>query len=351
MMQPMRNTAENMGLAILDNTPISSLIAWDNAVVGAVGFDLDARQFVIISAKSTVLATGGGAYAFERNNNPPGTTGDGFALAYHAGAELVDMECISFNLPTSSLDELLQSKGQPPESVLEKGMAHYFMGGVKIDEDCNTTVSGLFAAGEVTGGVFGAARLGGSAMADITVFGARAGHSAAQRAKAMNMPQMNLAQIDSKGEEFENMMGRNGIPAADVHTQLRSILWNYMGIARTEDSLKAGLEKLSQMREQISNLQARNTDEIRAAVEAPNILDLGQIIGTASRIRKETRGNYWRADYPQPDNDNWIKNIVVYKNVEDIATRIDPVLMTRLHSPTQPPIGQGCFGYFPRLGI
>ena len=111
------------------------------------------------------------------------------------------------------------------------------------------------------------------------------------------------------------------------------------------------LEELSQMRADVSNLRATNTDEIRAAMEASHILVLGQLIATASLMRKETRGNYWRAEYPQPDNDNCIKNIVVYKAGEEMVTRIDPVVMTRLHSPTQPPIGPGCFNYFPKLDI
>ncbi|MFC1717262.1 FAD-binding protein [Candidatus Poribacteria bacterium] len=345
MLHPMREWAEHAGVTILDNTPISTLITTDNAVVGATGIDLDTEELVIISAKSVVLATGGGSYAFERNNNPPGTTGDGFALAYLAGAELVDIECISFNLSSSMLGELLQSDGKPPESMLEHGMAHYFMGGVKIDEDCRSSVEGLFAAGEVTGGVFGAARLGGSAMADIVVFGARAGHSAAQRAKGVDTPELNTAQIDGERERFKKMMENNGIPSLDVFARLRSILWKYMAITKTEDTLKLGLEKLSQAEVEVSNLSASNAGEIQAAIEAANILELGKLIGTASLIRKETRGNYWRADYPEPDNDGWIKNIVVYKDGDEIATRIDPVVMTRLHSPTQPPVGQGCFGY------
>lgn len=345
MLHPMRKSAEDMGIILLDNTPISTLITADNAVAGAIGIDLDAEELVIISAKSVVLATGGGSDAFERNNNPPGTTGDGFALAYLAGAELVDIECISFNLSSSMLEELLRSDGEPPVPMQEKGMAHYFMGGVKIDEDCRTSVEGLFAAGEVTGGLFGAARLGGSAMADIIVFGARAGYSAAQRAKKMDAPELDKTQVDSERERFKRMMVQNEIPALDVFNKLRSILWRYMGITKTEDTLKAGLEKLSQMEAEVSNLSARDADEIRTAIEAANILELGKIIATASLIRKETRGNYWRADYPQPDNDGWIKNIVVHKNGDEIVTRIDPVVMTRLHSPTQPPVGQGCFGY------
>jgi len=345
MLQPMRERSEEAGITLLDNTPISTLIMADNAVVGAVGVDLDTGELIIISAKSVVLATGGGSYAFERNNNPPGTTGDGFVLAYLAGAELVDIECISFNLGSSMLAELLQSGGRPSEDMLDHGMAHYFMGGVKIDEDCRTNVEGLFAAGEVTGGVFGAARLGGSAMADIVVFGARAGHSAAQRAKGMDSPKLNTKQIDGEKERFRKMAEQNKIPPLDVFEKLRSILWKYTAITKTEDTLKEGLEKLSQMEAEVSGLSASNADEIKMAIEATNILELGKIIATASLVRKETRGNYWRADYPQPDNDGWIKNVVVYKNGDDIATRIDPVAMTRLHSPTPPPIGQGCFGY------
>jgi len=348
MLRPMKEWAENAGVALLDNILISTLITADNAVVGAVGIDLNTEELAIISAKSVILATGGGAYAFERNNNPPGTTGDGFVLAYRAGAELVDMECISFNLPPKILVTLLQS-AEPPEAMLDKGLAHYFMGGVKIDEDCKTSVDGLFAGGEVTGGIFGAARLGGSAIADIIVFGARAGHSAALRAKGMNQPELDTAQVDGERQKFKNMMERNETPPLDVFETLRSILWKYMGIVKTDDTLKAGLEKLSQVRAEVSTLRAKNGEEFRAAVEASNILELGQIIATASFMRKETRGNYWRADYPQSDNENYMKNIVIHKDGEEIATRVEPAIMTRLQSPTQSPVGQGCFGYFPRL--
>ena len=349
IVSPMREHAENMGITILDNMAISELMTTDNSVVGALGVHLDTQDLVSISAKSVVLATGGGSDAFENNNNPPGTTGDGYSLAYRVGAELIDIECVSFNLSSSMLEALLESGGEPPESIQDKGRAHYFMGGVKIDEDCNTNIDGLFAAGEVTGGLFGAARLAGSAVADVIVFGARAGYSAAQRAKGIDAPKPNMAQVDDEKKKLRNMMESSGTPSPEVLARLRSILWRYMGITKTEESLKAGLQKLSKMQAEVSNMHARNASEIQAAVEAFNILDLGRLIATASLVRKETRGNYWRADYPQPDNDNWIKKIVVYKNGEEVGTRIEPVVMTRLHSPTQPPIGQGCLSYFPRL--
>lgn len=351
MLNPMRAKAEEMGINILDNTPISNLLTANNTVVGAVGIDLDAMQLLIISAKATVLATGGGAYAFQRNNNPPGITGDGFCLAFRAGAELVDIECISHNFPRSMLQAIFEVKGDPPGSLLDAGMAHYFLGGVKIDEECRTNITGLFAAGEVTGGIFGAGRIGGSAMADIIVFGARAGDSATKRAKEMDVPDPDEPQIRAEKEKFERIMQHNEIPPADVFARLRSILWKYMGVVKTEGILNQGLEKLSEMEAEVLNMRARSASEVRAVIEASNILELGRIIATASLVRKETRGNYWRSDYPEPDNDNWLKNVVVYRKGEEIMTKIEPAVMTRVHKPVRPPIGEGCFGYFPRLYI
>jgi succinate dehydrogenase/fumarate reductase flavoprotein subunit len=255
------------------------------------------------------------------------------------------MELISFNLPMNLVEAILQSGGELPESVLAKGVAHYFLGGVKIDENCNSSVDGLFAAGEVTGGIFGAARLGGSAMADIIVFGARAGQSAAHRAKETDMPELDEAQVNHERNRLENMMKSHDSPVSNTFEKLRSILWQYMGVFKTEDILKMGLEKLSEIKEQIPDMSTQDNQELRMAIEASNILELGQIIGTTSLIRKESRGNYWRADYPKPDNHNWLKNVIVYKSGEEIMTRVEPVNMTRIHEPTEPPIGQGCFGY------
>ena len=350
LLQPMRENAEKMGVHIMDNLMISRLLVTDNDVSGAVGVDLNSGDFVVISAKSVILATGGGSDAFRRNNNPKGTTGDGFVLAYNAGAELVDMECISFNLPRNMIPELFQIKGDPPPAFLESGMAHYFLGGVKIDGDGKSSVPGLFAAGEVTGGLFGSGRLGGSAIADIIVFGARAGSSAAQRAKSMNAPKLNEDAVNDEKKKLEDITERGKFPALEVHDKLRAILWKYMGIVKTEEILKTGLNELDGGYDEITNLKATNLMELQVAIEASNIYALGNIIATSCLMRKETRGNYWRSDYPNPDNENCLKNIIVYKKGEDVMTRIEPVIMTRLHKPSQPLIGEGCFWYFPKLG-
>jgi succinate dehydrogenase/fumarate reductase flavoprotein subunit len=349
LLQPMREKAESMGVKMLDNVVISRLITSNDAIVGAIGVDLESRQLMIISAKSIVIATGGGAYAFERSDNPPGSTGDGYSLAYGAGAELVDMEFISLNVPRNLIPEIFEVKGEPPDSIIGHGTAHYFLGGIKIDEEGKTNVKGLFAGGEVAGGILGAARLGGSAVADAIIFGAIAGHNAGQWAKSVDMPDLNMEQVQEEREKFRLITEENKVPAKEALAKLKSILWRYIGPVKSNYTLNKALEILSDMKP--LSICANDSDELLAGIEASHILELGKIIATASLIRQETRGNFWRADYPQPDNSKWIKNIVLWKDNENVATRIDDAVMTRLKSPVEPPIGTGCFWYSPRIEI
>jgi len=363
LLQPMKDKAISMGVRIIDNMPISNLMTEGDVVTGAMGFELDTCQLTAISAKSTIIATGGGAYAFERSDNPPGSTGDGFALAYRAGAELIDMEFISLNVPRDMVQQVFGVSGEPPESLVNTGTAHYFLGGIKIDEDGNTSLKGLFAAGEVTGGLLGAARLGGSAVADTIVFGARAGKAAAQWAMSNELKDPNPDQINAEKNRFHfsqtfskviddsERWDWEEIALEDVLADVKSILWRYMGPVKSEYTLNTGLRLLPRVEEQVSSLLINNPKEFLAVIEASNIIDLGRIIATASLTRKETRGNFWRSDYPQPDNEKWIKNIIISKEDKDVAIRFSDVVMTRLHHPTEPPIGTGCFWYYPRLDI
>ena len=348
LLQPMKEKAKSMGVRMLDNVVISKLITSGDAVVGAIGVDFESKQLLIISAKSIVIATGGGAYAFERSDNPPGSTGDGYSLAYQAGAELVDMEFISLNVPRNLIPEIFKVEDEPPDSIISHGTAHYFLGGIKIDEDCRTNVKGLFAGGEVAGGILGAARLGGSAVADAIVFGARAGHSASLWAKSIDTHDLNMAQVQEERDKFRRMIELNNIPAKEALARLKSILWRYIGPVKSDYTLNKALKMLSEI---TLNIRANDSEELLAGVEASHILELGKIIATASLIRQETRGNFWRADYPQHDNDRWIKNIVLWKDNENVATRIDDAVMTKLKSPVDPPVGTGCFWYSPKIEI
>jgi succinate dehydrogenase/fumarate reductase flavoprotein subunit len=351
LLQAMRKKAEEIGVKILDEVIITELIKSDNTITGAVGVDLKSGEFLTISAKSVVIGSGGGAYAFERSDNPPGTTGDGFSLAYLAGAELVDMEFVSLNVPKNLFPEIFEVKGEPPDSIISHGTAHYFLGGIKINEGCETNIKGLYAGGEVAGGVLGAARLGGSAVADAIVFGKRAGFSAAQWAKNGVTPDINMNQVQQAKSQFIKITKDNSVSPTDTLAKIKSILWKYIGPVKSEYTLNKALELLADMKGEVANLGASNSEEMLSAYEAKNILELGKILASASLVRKETRGNFWRADYPNPDNDKWIKNIVLWQDGENVETRIDDVIMTRLHSPVEPLIGSGCFWYYPKIDI
>ncbi|MBM3235197.1 FAD-dependent oxidoreductase [Candidatus Poribacteria bacterium] len=342
--QPLRETAEKLGVEILDNVMVTELLTSNQSVVGATAVDLEKKQFFAISAKSVVLATGGGACAYERNDNAEGTTGDGFALAYRAGAELVDIELISFNTPRARMEEIFTVKNPLNEEILRVGGCHYFLGGVKIDKQAHSSLDGLYAAGEVTGGLFGAARLGGSAMADTIVFGAIAGQNAAERAKSISIPVIDQNQVEAEEKWLNHKFNRDRSPE-EVARKIGSILWRYAGTMKTDATLKKAQQELDAMIPMVNAQRVQNMTDLRTAVEARNMLDLGRIIVAASILRQETRGCYWRIDYPKPDNDNWLKNITVWKDDDVPKTKIQDVIMTKLCTPTDPPIGPGCFWY------
>jgi len=343
--QPLRDVAEQLGVQILDNVMVTELLTKDSAVVGATAVDVENETFLAIGATSTILATGGGAGAYERNDNAEGTTGDGFSLAFRAGAELVDIELISFNVPHSRLEELFNLKNPPSEELLKSGACHYFLGGVKIDEQAKSSIEGLYAAGEVTGGVFGAARLGGSAMADTIVFGIIAGEKAVERAKSVPTPALDATQINAEAKWIESLFDAGDVSPEKLASDITSTLWKYAGTMKTAVTLEKASEELEALGQFLNAMRADNMAGARTALEVRNILDLGRLIVTASEIRKETRGCYWRIDYPKPDNENWLKNITAWKDGDSIKTRIEDAIMTNLTTPTEPPIGPGCFGY------
>jgi len=343
--QPLRDTVEKLGVEILDNVMVTELLTSNQSVVGAAAVDLEKKEFFVISAKSTILATGGGACAYERNDNAEGTTGDGFAMAYRAGAELIDIECISFNVPQARMEAIFNLKNPPDEEILRVGGCHYFLGGVKIDEKACSNLDGLYASGEVTGGLFGAARLGGSAMSDTIVFGAISGQNAAERAKSIGMPVIDQTQVDAEEKWLTQMFDGGDQSPEEVAGKIRSILWRYAGTMKTDATLEKAQQELDAMIPLVNAQRVQNMTDLRTAIEARNILDLGRVIVAASTLRQETRGCYWRIDYPKPDNDNWLKNITVWKDGDVLKTRIQDAIMTKLRVPTDPPIGPGCFWY------
>ena len=201
-------------------------------------------------------------------------------------------------------------------------ISHFNMGGVVADENGRTGVEGLFAAGEVVGGVHGANRHGGNALTDITVFGARAGAEAAGYAKSRERFEFD-GLAESEIERYSSI-SRDGSDPLEIMAALKKLMWMRVGPVRTEGSLREALEGIKGLRGKANNLAARNSREMLVALEVPMALDAAGLIIRAAMERTESRGAHFREDYPDED-DSWLKTVILRKGkgVEiDVSTRL-----------------------------
>ena len=395
MTKPMVEHLRSRGVRIVENVILTRLLLSDVDVVGAVGYDSHNDGPVVFSAKAVVLATGGAGALYKRTDCPLRTTGDGYSLAYHAGARLRDMEFVQFfpvalaepGLPpyliggpfseegriVNRLGEeipvkhgvterplVLKSRGPLSIAIMKEIQAgngvdgavlldvrefvrryageewfktqgyaqrvarlgaadrplkiapicHFNMGGVVADEDGVTGVPGLYAAGEVVGGVHGANRHGGNALTAITVFGARAGEAA-----AAYVEDRSLVGVDSLAEPELSMYSdlrssERGSPPSDLMSRLRELMWEKVGIIRGESRLTEALSGIQTLREEATSLKVSSGNEMREALEATMAVDVAEMIVKAALERRESRGAHFREDYPAEDV-SWLKVVVV----------------------------------------
>ncbi len=347
--RPLRAAAEAAGVRFLDRVMVTRLVTGDQGTVGALAVRLADRAVLPLGARAVVAATGGGACLYGRTDNPPGATGDGIALAYEAGAELVDLECVSFVVPEARLPDLLGVREPPDEALLEIGAAHYFLGGVRIGPDCRTTVPGLFGAGEVTGGLFGAARLGGTALAETIVFGAIAGREAGRYARSREAAPIDPALVREEARRVEALCGGRDLTPAQFAADMGRVLWRFAGTMKSGRTLRQAAEALGRLAP-VPALRVDSPAALRQALECPGMLTTARLIVAASLLREETRGCFWRVDFPRYDNERWVRNIVLWRTAGGPAHAVRPPAMTRLTRPTAPRVGAGCFSYLPEDG-
>jgi succinate dehydrogenase/fumarate reductase flavoprotein subunit len=210
------------------------------------------------------------------------------------------------------------------------------VGGVHINEICETSLKGLYAAGEVSGLVHGAARLGGNALSGCIVFGARAGFSAAQRALSLETINIKRQQIDAHKEKLlaitTQPISDTGSPK-EIKMQIKSIMLKYVGPISNQDNLEAAIEALTHLRkERLPMLFAKNSRQLRDASEAMDMLDVAELVARSALFRTESRGCHFRSDYPARDDDNWLKNVLTRINSNgEMELSTQPVVMTRLY--------------------
>jgi succinate dehydrogenase/fumarate reductase flavoprotein subunit len=327
---PLRVAAVEAGVSVLDSTVVTRLLTSEGRVVGATALDLESGELLAISSKAVIVATGGASGCYARQNNPAGTIGDGFALAYEVGGELVDMEFDTFMSSHEQLEALFAGRLGDEEALATAG-AHYSCGGIRVDSKRHSTVLGLYAAGEAAGGTFGSARLGGSAVGDIIVSGYLAGRSAAEAVDEITEPELDDEQVRAEYTRLTTFLERAGTPAREVADQLRRVMWEKVGPLRRDATLREGLDQIHTLRGAAAHMSAETPRDVAHAVEVEFMLEVGEAIAATALERTESRGNHWRVDHPEPNNDEWLCNLVVRKGSSGgpHVTR-EPTALTRV---------------------
>ena len=359
-----RKQAKKAGVEIIDRTMITDLLTHEAKVVGAVGISAEKADFLVVHAKATVICTGGSG--FKPPGWPiHECTADGDAMAYRVGAsitgkEFVDahntqMENPSFcnyikrfsgpknpspdsgaggpqnaygetvpNIGTLSLNnefEIHQGKG-PIRGQGPDGKVRTIAGGVSAglcshktegiwpkSVDCDTEVEGLFAAGDSLGTMqVGARYIPGVSLAGSAVTGARAGVSAARYSKSVELPDINLDQLSRIKEAVYQPLDRKGgySPAWVTKTLQHYMIPYFVTYVKSGNRLEATLTMIEFLRDHmVPKLKANDPHELRQAIETKNMILNAEMKLRAGFARTESRGNHYREDYPNRD-DNWL---------------------------------------------
>jgi succinate dehydrogenase / fumarate reductase flavoprotein subunit/fumarate reductase flavoprotein subunit len=394
-------------------------------IAGAVMLDTRRGQFVRIQANLAILATGGGARMYRVAAPSLEKTGDGMAMAWRAGAVLVDMEMYQFH-PTGLLAgtsrmtgmvleeglrgvggilrnaagerfmerydpvrmerstrdvvarsgylEIMAGRGTPQGGVyidvshlgadtvqrMFPGMvarcldfgydlrsgpvevsptAHFHMGGVKIDARCHSNLAGLLVAGEDSGGAHGANRLGGNGVAESTVFGAIAGDVAADEALDTGRAALDPDHVAAvEREALRPIESAGSEDQFELRAQLEDLMWENVGLVRSEASLLASLRQLADLRYRAENTGAPGFRRLNLAwgeaLDLRNLVQVAELVTRSALERRESRGAHFRSDFPNTDDERWLRNVHVRRDA-DGGARVwdDPVQFTYLAPP------------------
>jgi succinate dehydrogenase / fumarate reductase flavoprotein subunit len=210
--------------------------------------------------------------------------------------------------------------------------AHYVMGGVRVDaETQESTVKGLYAAGEVASGLHGANRLGGNSLSDLIVFGKRAGEFAAKRATEIDQPALDVSQVESAVAAALAPLGREGGENPGIiYDDLREMMQAKVGIIRTNDDLESALVDLKDFHKRIKNANPGSSllynSGWHQALDLTNMVDISTACALAALTRTESRGGHTRDDFPEPDTGKWSYTInVVWMKNGDIKIRQEEI--------------------------
>ena len=402
----------NKEIDVLQHMMVTDLLTEQNICRGAIAVDEETGDLCVLKAGAIIIATGGCAQLFRLSFHPTCITGDGYAMGYEAGAELMNMEFeqmfIATAYPAVTMapypvwglhPRVLNAKGQEfiqnylPQDVtidecMDRKMTHgpfstrdvskyidiamvmetkagranehnaFYLevpdkvrrnpdllfpefgdwyayrgvdfskdyveinvahqcsnGGFRIDENGQTTLSGLYAVGESATGPYGADRLGGAMMTSCQVFGARAGRHAASTAKTRGTPGIDKDLLASKLEGILRLKGgKGGQKPGEVKKVLQKKAWENLLVVRSKENLNEILQEIERIISDVRpGLCIENGRDLVAALELKNLLLVGKVVAHAALKRTESRGSHYREDFPERDDSGWTQAVRIRK--------------------------------------
>ncbi len=209
--------------------------------------------------------------------------------------------------------------------IIQPGM-HYIMGGVKTDSDGATPLPGLYAAGEVACvSVHGGNRLGANSLLDTLIFGRRSGEHASARALEMAMPTASSEQLDHDRAMIAEILARpkSGRRVSEIKQELGVTMNRYAAVYRDEAGLQTAHEIVRKLKDEAQGAWVDDkgdvfNQDVLGAIELGYMLDCAEAIVVASLERKESRGAQFRTDFPDRNDEEWLKHINVSRNGGDV---------------------------------
>jgi fumarate reductase (CoM/CoB) subunit A len=390
--EPLTAAVIELGAQVLEMTAALEIAVAGGRVAGAVLLDYEHGDVIEVAAPAVILGTGGAGRLFAVTSNPNDATGDGYALALHAGASLRDMEFIQFypwrciipfehnrmpiqpstfvlgarlfnsegerfmlaydaqrgeattrdvaargiydqinggkgikggvrlDVSALTLEQWQTSNPKPSRYFVERGLdfheqemilspeAHFFMGGVIVDEWGESAVPGLYAVGEAAGGVHGANRLDSNAIPETQVFGARAGQSAA-RARSLGrgrFPDAKTAAWEERLAAASSRADSEGADYAAMRKDLQATMWRTLGIVRTAEGMREGLAQVDAVAGRLDNAQPAGARSLMQHATMASSLLVARACLTAALRREESRGAHYRTDFAKQDDARWL---------------------------------------------
>jgi succinate dehydrogenase / fumarate reductase flavoprotein subunit len=214
---------------------------------------------------------------------------------------------------------------------------HYTMGGIKTDNEGRTNVPGLYAAGEVACvSVHGGNRLGANSLLDTLIFGRRSGVDAADRAKGREQPHVSHAVLDDEEAQVAEIMGRSnpGRRVSEIRRELGDTMDKYVAVFRDAEGLDSALETVKRLKEEYASCYIDDkgsifNQDVLGALELGYMLDCAECTCIAAIHRTESRGAQFRTDFPERNDDEWLKHIDLIRGDDGPEISYSPVTITQ----------------------